>query len=136
MLTCCPSPLLPDTVAVTTTSVSLLTKFLIHRSFLAECPGCATRSNLRADERVARTARKRGRKGSRAILGAKMADQRVQTRRYENDGVLGAAVYASMHLQVGQNVQEAGRKSKEVTWAVKSQRSFCRHWPVAATRSI
>src|ERR1700753_4104769 len=48
MLTIIPSPRLPLTIAVTTTSVSLVTKFRMHRSFFALCPGCATSSNLRA----------------------------------------------------------------------------------------
>ena len=50
MLTTCPSPLLPLIVAVTTTNVSLFTKFRMHRSFLVLWPECATRSNLRACE--------------------------------------------------------------------------------------
>jgi hypothetical protein len=50
ILTICPSPLLPLIVAVTTTSVSLVAKFLMHRSFLVLWPECATRSNLRACE--------------------------------------------------------------------------------------
>lgn len=50
ILTTCPSPLLPLIIAVTTTSVSLFTKFRIHRSFLELWPECATRSNLRAWE--------------------------------------------------------------------------------------
>lgn len=49
MFTRMPSPLLPLIVAVTTTKVSLATKFRIHRSFLLSCDwDVAWRSNLRA----------------------------------------------------------------------------------------
>lgn len=49
MLTRMPSPLLPLTIAVTTTSVSLATKFRTHLSFLLSCDcDVAWRSNLRA----------------------------------------------------------------------------------------
>ena len=48
MLTICPSPLDPSTIAVTSTKVSLATKFRMHRSYLAPWPVCAERSNLRA----------------------------------------------------------------------------------------
>lgn len=47
MLTCCPSPLWPLTVAVTTTRVSEATKFLMHRCRWPA--GSAGRSNLRAE---------------------------------------------------------------------------------------
>lgn len=49
ILTRMPSPLLPLTIAVTTTRVSLATKFRMHRSFLVSCDWeVAWRSNLRA----------------------------------------------------------------------------------------
>lgn len=49
MLTRIPSPLLPDTIAVTTTRVSLATKFRTHLSFLLSCDcEVAWRSNFRA----------------------------------------------------------------------------------------
>lgn len=47
MFTTCPSPLVPPTMAVTTTRVSLATKFRIHRWYLALLPGWEARSNLR-----------------------------------------------------------------------------------------
>lgn len=58
MLTICPSPFCPLTIAVTSTRVSLATKFRMHRSYLLEWPVCAWRSNLRAEEK-GRAARKR-----------------------------------------------------------------------------
>lgn len=49
MLTRMPSPLLPETIAVTTTRVSLATKFRTHLSFLLSCDcEVAWRSNFRA----------------------------------------------------------------------------------------
>ena len=62
ILTCIPSPFCPDTVAVTTTSVSLPTKFLIHRSFFELWPCWATRSNFSAST----IGRKRDRRERRA----------------------------------------------------------------------
>ena len=59
ILTCCPSPLLPPTIAVTRTRVSLATKFRIHRSYLLLCPVCAERSNFKAKEK--------GRKNRRSL---------------------------------------------------------------------
>lgn len=47
MFTICPSPLLPDTIAVTSTRVSLPTKFRMHLSYFELCPVCACRSNFR-----------------------------------------------------------------------------------------
>ena len=47
ILTRCPSPLLPLSIAVTTTRVSALTKFRIHRCVSFAC-GWAYNSNLRA----------------------------------------------------------------------------------------
>ena len=51
MLTTCPSPFMPSTIAVTSTSVSLPTKFRMHLSYLVLEPVCAARSNLRAQEK-------------------------------------------------------------------------------------
>lgn len=51
IFTICPSPLLPDTIAVTSTRVSLPTKFRIHLSYFELCPVCACRSNFRAEAR-------------------------------------------------------------------------------------
>lgn len=49
MFTRMPSPLAPLTIAVTTTNVSLATKFRMHRSFLLSCDcDVACRSNLSA----------------------------------------------------------------------------------------
>lgn len=49
MFTRMPSPLVPLTIAVTTTSVSLATKFRMHRSFLLSCDcDVACRSNFNA----------------------------------------------------------------------------------------
>jgi hypothetical protein len=49
MFTRMPSPLVPLTIAVTTTSVSLATKFRMHRSFLLSCDcDVAGRSNFNA----------------------------------------------------------------------------------------
>lgn len=58
MFTRMPSPLFPDTIAVTTTSVSLPTKFRTHRSFLWswECE-VAWRSNLSARAQARKSAR-------------------------------------------------------------------------------
>jgi len=53
MLTDMPSPTAPLTVAVTTTRVSLATKFRMHRSW----PCVAPRSNLRACEQAAKRTR-------------------------------------------------------------------------------
>jgi hypothetical protein len=54
-----PSPLLPLTVAVTTTSWSFATKFLMQRSLLADSwPGWAWMSNLRAAMRGRRKAKR------------------------------------------------------------------------------
>jgi hypothetical protein len=54
-----PSPLLPLTVAVTTTSWSFATKFLMQRSLLADSwPGWAWMSNLRAATRGRRKAKR------------------------------------------------------------------------------
>lgn len=49
MFTRMPSPLVPLTIAVTTTNVSLATKFRMHRSFLLSCDcDVACRSNFNA----------------------------------------------------------------------------------------
>lgn len=49
MFTRMPSPLVPLTIAVTTTRVSLATKFRMHRSFLLSCDcDVACRSNFNA----------------------------------------------------------------------------------------
>lgn len=48
MLTIMPSPLLPPTVAVTTTKVSLATKFRMHRSTFLSLGPRAVRSNFKA----------------------------------------------------------------------------------------
>ena len=48
ILTICPSPFCPSTIAVTRTRVSLPTKFRIHLSYLLLWPVCAARSNLSA----------------------------------------------------------------------------------------
>lgn len=134
MLTIIPSPLLPLTVAVTTTSVSLLTKFRIHLSFFALCPGCATRSNFNACELNGNSAierrSRRGRKGRAkgpAIMGngERKCDERKE-RCGRGDGVvcelrLGRRCRASNAnwpkcSGVRQNRTWKGR----VTWAVKN----------------
>ena len=58
MLTICPSPFCPSTIAVTRTRVSLPTKFRMHLSYLLLWPVCAARSNLSAREK-GRTMRNR-----------------------------------------------------------------------------
>ena len=58
ILTICPSPFCPSTIAVTRTRVSLPTKFRIHLSYLLLWPVCAVRSNLSAREK-GRTMRNR-----------------------------------------------------------------------------
>lgn len=50
-MTTMPSPLKPSTLAVTTTSVSLATKFRMHLSFF---PCLASRSNFRAEMEVSK----------------------------------------------------------------------------------
>ena len=51
ILTICPSPFCPSTIAVTSTSVSFPTKFRMHLSYLLLWPVCAARSNLSAREK-------------------------------------------------------------------------------------
>lgn len=58
MLTICPSPFCPSTIAVTRTKVSLDTKFRMHLSYLLLCPVCAARSNLSAQEKGRTTKRR------------------------------------------------------------------------------
>lgn len=85
MLTICPSPFCPLTIAVTSTRVSLATKFRIHRSYLLEWPVCAWRSNLRAEEKgiAARRRRVLAAGPMRTILATtvkgRMTEQTVKT---------------------------------------------------------
>lgn len=65
-----PSPLLPLTVAVTTTNWSLATKFRMHRSFcLDSWPGWACISNFRAVMRGRRKARHSFKERVSAMMG-------------------------------------------------------------------
>lgn len=78
MLTVWPSPFDPLTMAVTTTNVSLATKFRMHRSFLPSRCGTAARSNLRAStdamsSTMLQTYRSRAR--GKAIMGEVPGDR-------------------------------------------------------------
>ncbi len=76
MLTCCPSPFEPPTVTVTTTSVSLATKFRIHRSdFLCWPDGCAVKSNLSATDNRGHVVSKQSSNGTtrKGDVGSMMA---------------------------------------------------------------
>lgn len=59
MFTIWPSPFAPLTVAVTSTSVSLDTKFRMHLSYRALWPVCAWRSNFKAKENGRRVMNRR-----------------------------------------------------------------------------
>lgn len=80
MLTICPSPFCPLTIAVTSTRVSLATKFRMHRSYLLEWPVCACRSNLRAEEkgRAARTRRVLAAEPMRTMLATTVESSRTE----------------------------------------------------------
>jgi len=69
--TLCPSPRYPSRIAVTTTNWSFATKFLTHRSYLAEsCGATGWRSNFRAAARgrIASSTQLR-RRANRSMLG-------------------------------------------------------------------
>lgn len=80
--TFCPSPLFPPTVAVTTTRVSLLTKFRMHRSCGLDS---ATRSNLRANDRRGRRQKRRSLSNDRVDVA--MLIVRVDQRGFEGSNV-------------------------------------------------
>jgi len=81
MSTRIPSSLWPSTVAVTTTRVSLPTKFRMHRCECRLCEGSASRSNLRACVPAASSSRLQKRDRARAMV-ANMLDcgRRQQAR--------------------------------------------------------
>jgi len=84
IFTICPSPLLPPTIAVTSTRVSLATKFRMHLSYFELCPVCACRSNFRAEAkgRSSRASRDVNEKGAITnFSGAIMACLMIIRRR-------------------------------------------------------
>jgi hypothetical protein len=122
MFTICPSPLLPSSVAVTTTSVSLFTKFRMHRSFLL-CGGLAMRSNFNA---VVRCMERRSNMLHNSCMSSIVRDliYQFQSQGEELSGNLVAGRISRVWSD------SAGRRNH-----CHGARAGKRRWPKAATSS-